>query len=108
MNLKSLVVHAYRGIPEVHSWSYYTKHNHHWSVCGYNAEGSAGIPALEDAAPDTGIRGTTRDWQSYLRLLPRPDRKHAKTSGAHSSRARERSDYRFLLPGNLKAELRHG
>ena len=59
MNLKSLVVHAYRGIPEVHSWSHYTKHNHHWSVCGYVAEGSVGIPALEDTAPDVGIRGTT-------------------------------------------------
>lgn len=54
----NLLVHAYRGIPEVHSWSHYKKLDHHWAVCGFQTKGSGGIQPLEFPMPETGTRGS--------------------------------------------------
>ncbi len=56
---RNLLVHAYRGIPEVHSWTHYKKLDKHWSVCGYQDGGKSGIPELEIPKPESGTRGST-------------------------------------------------
>lgn len=55
--VKRLIVHAYRGIPEVHSWSYYKKLDRHWTVCGYERRGIGGIAEI-GTPPPVGHHGT--------------------------------------------------
>ncbi len=58
MKITNVLIHAYRGIPEVSAWSHYPKFDKRWAVCGYVApSGILPLSALE--VPETGIWATT-------------------------------------------------
>ena len=56
---KPLVIHLYRGAPEVHSWSHYQKRDCHWSLCGHHRTGKTGFLPLEGPHPSSGHVATT-------------------------------------------------